>query len=275
MNIPLAAEPVFSLAGIHITNTLVMAVVVLGLFTAFAAKVRLGLQKVPGRFQVGVEMLFEALLGFFDRVTNSRAASRRFLPLVGTLFLFILVSNWLGLFPGMGTIGIWAMHEGHLELIPIFRAPTSDLNTTVALALTSVLASHVFGMVTLGFFVHWNKFIQLGTIWKALKTFNPIKILTALVEFMVGIIEIFSEIAKVLSLALRLFGNVFAGEVLLTVISGLVAFLVPLPFMGLELLVGLVQATVFSLLVLVYLTVATQAPHGSGDEHEHAPAHAH
>jgi F-type H+-transporting ATPase subunit a len=112
---------------------------------------------------------------------------------------------------------------------------------------------------------------------KALITLNPVKILTALVEFVVGIIELFSEVAKVVSLSLRLFGNIFAGEVLITVISSLFAFALPIPFMALELIVGVVQATVFTLLTLVYLTVATEKPHGdeehTKEEHAHAPAH--
>ena len=104
-----------------------------------------------------------------------------------------------------------------------------------------------------------NKFVQIGTFIKSLNK-GPIAIITAVVEFVVGIIEIISEFAKVLSLSFRLFGNVFAGEVLLTVMSSLVAFLLPAPFMLLELLVGLIQAGVFSMLTLVYLTVMSAAP---------------
>ena len=186
---------------------------------------------------------------------------------MGPLFAFILLSNGLGLLPGTGTVGVWELHEGKTVLVPLLRSANSDLNLTLAMAVVSVLASHILGIMTLGFFVHLNKFIQVGSFWKALKTLNAVKIFTALVEFMVGIIELVSEVAKVISLSLRLFGNVFTGEVLLTVMSGLIAFVVPVPFMALELLVGVVQATVFSMLVLVYLTVATTAPHTEEEEH--------
>lgn len=274
MNIPIAAETLFHIGAFGVTNTYVNSTVVALLFIGLALALRGRLTKVPGKLQNAFEALLEFLLGYFDQVTHDREKSKRFLPLVGTLFLFILVSNWFGLLPGSGSIGVWQLHEGHLELVPILRSANSDLNLTLAMAVLSVLASHIFGIITLGFFVHVNKFIQLGTIWKAVKSLNPVKILTSIVEFMVGIIELFSEVAKVVSLSLRLFGNVFAGEVLLTVISGLVAYFVPLPFMAMELLVGVVQATVFSLLVLVYLTVATDSPHGD-EEHDdvHDPAH--
>jgi F-type H+-transporting ATPase subunit a len=267
---PLAAEPLFHIGSFPVTNAYVNSTITVVLFVLFAFIVNRSIRDVPGRLQSFVETIFETLLGYFDQVTNDRAKSKRFLPFVGTIFLFILISNWMGQLPGTGTIGRWLMHEGHLTLIPILRPATSDLNLTIAIALISVIGSHLLGMFTLGFFTHWNKFIQLGTIWKALKTLNPVKILTAVVEFIVGIIELFSEVAKIVSLSLRLFGNIFAGEVLMTVIAGLFAYAMPLPFMVLELIVGIVQATVFALLTLVYLTVASTAPHG---DEEHAEAH--
>ncbi len=213
------------------------------------------------------EILLEKLLAFFDQVTGDRDKSRRFLPIAGTFFFFILLSNWMGLLPGTGSIGVWHLVHGELELVPVLRPANSDLNLTLAMALISVIGSHIFGIVSLGFFTHLNKFIQIGTIWRALKTFQPLKILTACVEFIVGIIEIFSECAKIASLSLRLFGNIFAGEVLITVIGSLISVIVPLPFMALELIVGVIQAVVFSLLTVVYLTMSTAAPHGSHEKH--------
>lgn len=281
MNVPITAETIFHIGTFPVTNAFINSTAVTIFFVILAILIGRRIQKIPNKLQNAFEALLEFLLGYFDQVTHDRAKSKKFLPIVGTLFMFILASNWFGLFPGMGSIGIWQSVDGHAELVPILRSANSDLNLTLAMALFSVVTSHLFGMFTLGFFVHLNKFIQLGTIWKALKSLNPVKILTAVVEFLVGIIEIFSEVAKVVSLSLRLFGNVFAGEVLITVISGLVAYVVPLPFMAMELLVGVVQATVFSLLVLVYLTVATDTPHGD-DEHEeakhastHVPTQAH
>ena len=187
------------------------------------------------------------------------------------MFFFILISNWLGLLPGIGSIGVYKVHEGVQEFIPIFRGANADLNMTLAMAVTAVIASHFLGIITIGFLKYANKFIKLGDLWHAVKSRKPVNILIAIVEFFVGLIEVFSEIAKMVSLSLRLFGNVFAGEVLLTVMASLVAFIVPLPFMALELLVGLIQATVFAMLTLVYLSIATTEVHEHGSEGQEEP----
>lgn len=273
MTVPVIAEPVFNIGAFTVTNALVNSTLLMLAIVAFATWFRSSLRKIPGKVQNLIEILLETMLGYFDQVTKSREKSKRFLPLVGSLFLFILLSNWMGLLPGTGSIGVWQIVHGELELVPILRSANSDLNLTLAMALLSIVTSHVLGMLTVGFFVHWNRFIQLGGLWNGFKTLNPVKILVAVIEFFVGLLEIVSELAKVLSLSLRLFGNIFAGEVLMTVIAGLVSFIVPMPFMLLEILVGIVQATVFSMLTLVYLTVLTEKPHGSHEEHP-AVAHA-
>lgn len=268
MNIPVAAEIIGHLGSFPITNAYVNSTIVTVLFIVFALSLNKQLKKVPGKLQSGFEVVLEFLLGYFDGVTGNREKSKRFLPIVGTLFLFVLCSNWFGLVPGNGTLGIWESVHGEIELVPVLRSAGSDLNLTVAMALVSVIGSHLIGIMTLGFFVHWNKFIQIGTIWKAVKSLKPIAILVAFVEFIVGLIELFSEVAKVVSLSLRLFGNIFAGEVLLTVISSLISVAIPLPFMFLELIVGVIQATVFSMLTLVYLTMMT-TKHEAHDHDTH------
>ena len=270
MNIPVAAEVLTHIGPIPVTNAYVNSTIIAFCFVVFAFVLNRRLKKTPGKLQNAFEALIDFLLSYFDQVTGDREKSKRFLPIVGTLFLFILCSNWFGMVPGTGTIGVWEVIEGEKELVPLLRSAGSDLNLTVAMALVSVIASHLLGIMSIGFFVHWNKFIQLGTIWKAIRALSPIKILIALVEFVVGIIELFSEVAKVVSLSLRLFGNIFAGEVLMTVISSLVSFVIPLPFMFLELIVGVVQATVFSMLTLVYLSILTSKPHGDSHDAEHA-----
>ncbi len=272
MNIPIAAEPIFHIGSFPVTNAYVNSTLATIAFVIFAFLFSRGIKQVPRRLQAAVETLLEFLLGYFDQVTGSREKSRKFLPLVGSLFLFILVSNWMGLLPGTGTIGVWEMMHGELELVPLLRPAMSDLNMTLAMAVSSIIISHLVGIFTLGFFVHWNKFIQLGSLFKAIVSGKPMKIVTAIVEFGVGLLELVSELAKVLSLSLRLFGNIFAGEVLITVMLSLVSFIVPLPFMLLELIVGVVQATVFAMLVLVYLTIMSAKPHGTEHEDEFHPA---
>ena len=264
---PLAAEQLFTVANFPIFNTYINSSLTMIGFIIFALILRKAMQKyyLLGQSPKGIlnffESILETMLGYFDQVTHDRKKSLKFLPIVGSLFLFILISNWIGLLPGIGSIGIYQIHHGALELIPLFRPANTDLNMTLAMAILGVVASHVLGIIAIGFFKYANKFVKLGDLWSALKSGSPANIFVAIIEFFVGLIEIFSEVAKMVSLSLRLFGNVFAGEVLLTVIGSLIAYFIPLPFIALEVLVGLIQAVVFSMLILVYLTIATSEIH--------------
>ena len=258
---PLYAESVFFIGTFPITNTYINSTIVLLLFAIAGFIIRKRTEIVPKGLQNFIEYLIEFVLEYIDRVTLDRKKSIRFLPIVGGLFFFILISNWMGLLPGIGSIGRWLEVHHKAELVPIFRPANTDLNMTLAMAVFAVAVSHIIGIITIGFFKYVNKFIKLIDIYKSFKK-GGMSIAVAIIEFFVGFIEIFSEIAKMVSLSLRLFGNIFAGEVLLTVLAGLIAYFVPLPFMFLELLVGLVQAVVFSMLTLVYLTVATSPVHG-------------
>lgn len=268
---PLAAEPIFYINNFAVTNTIINSTLTMIGFVIFAFVISLAINRSKSSAPRGIlnffESILETLYGYFDSVTRDRKKTIQFLPLVGTLFFFILVSNWIGLLPGIGSIGRYLLHEGHVELIPIFRPATTDLNLTLAMSLVAVITSHVLGIAVIGTFKYFNKFIKVADLWYAVKSFNPMNILTAVIEFFVGFLEIISEVAKLLSLSLRLFGNVFAGEVLLTVLAGILPFILPLPFITLEIIVGVVQATVFSMLTLVYLTVATTEVASHHDNH--------
>lgn len=253
----LAPEVVTQIGSVNITNTMINAWLAIIIFLILGIAIKRSVKLRPGKLQNTCEFFLESLLGYFDQVTGSRKQTLKFLPVVGSIFFFVLLSNWLGLLPGTGSITM-----GHTMVL---RPANTDLNLTVAMALVSVIASHAYAFAAIGIFSHLGKFIQIGNLIKSIKK-GPIAIFSAVIEFGVGLIEIVSEIAKVLSLSLRLFGNVFAGEVLISVISALVAAFVPTPFMLLELLVGLIQAAVFAMLTIVYMTVASSAPHGA-EEH--------
>ena len=253
---PLAAETIFHIGNFPVTNAYINSSIAVLLFLIGGLILRKKSALIPGKVQNFVEAIFEVFLDYIDRITHDRKKSLKFLPLIGGVFLFILISNWMGLIPGTGSIGRFLPLHGEIELVPILRPANSDLNMTLGMALVAVFVSNILGMVTIGFFRYANKFIKIGDIIQSFKR-GKTSIMVAFVEFGVGILEIISEVAKIVSLSLRLFGNIFAGEVLLTVMAGLVAFLVPLPFMFLELLVGLIQALVFAMLTLVYLAVAT------------------
>lgn len=277
---PLAAEKMFEIGNMPITNSYInstIAVLIFGLFTFLInraikkyyhpklktnePKVYKGIEQAPKGILNFFESILEILLEQIDNITKDRKKTLKFLPIVGTLFLFILVSNWLGLLPGTGSFGIYQVHKGAIELIPLLRPANADLNMTLAMAVFAVMGAHIIGIATIGFFKYANKFIKLGDLFHAFLSLNPIKIMVAVIEFFVGFIEIISEMAKMVSLSLRLLGNIFAGEILLTVLAGLIPFFVPLPFMFLEILVGLIQAMVFSILTLVYLVMATAEIH--------------
>lgn len=253
---PLAAETIFYIKSFPVTNAYINSLIVTGAFVGLGLFFRNKSSQIPGKVQNFAESIMEIILKYMDQVTHSRQKSMRFLPLTGALFFFILVSNWIGILPGIGSVGRWLVVHGEKELVPIFRPANSDLNLTLAMALLGILATHVFGIIAIGFWQYANKFIKFWDIIRSVRK-GGMSIMVAMIEFGVGLIELFSEVARVISLSLRLFGNVFAGEVLLTVIGSLVAVFVPLPFIFLEILVGLIQAVVFSMLVLVFATMAT------------------
>lgn len=254
-----SAEPLFSIDGFVVTNSLFaswLVVLIIVLFSLFFSK---SIKKVPGKVQNIFEMVVEELLVIFDSLTGSRKISVRFFPFVFTFFIFILINNWMGLIPGVGSIGQIVEEQGQKIFIPYLRGGMADVNTTLALALIGVTASHFVGVVYIGFWKYINKFINFEALadipkkmWK-----EPSVLLTNPIKFFTGFIEIVSEIAKVASLSFRLFGNIFAGEILLSMVLGFLAFGLPLPFMFLELLVGLIQALIFALLVLAYLVMMT------------------
>ena len=267
VSIPLAAEPIFQIGEFTITNSMLNAYIAVLFFVVVA--IIASTQKSP--LPRGIHNIFEALIEFalteIEKVTSDKKSARKFLPLIATIFFFVLVSNWMGLLPGTGSIGIWGYIHDELELIPLFRPSTSDLNMTLAIAIVAIVSTHLAGLKTNGFLNHFSKFINIRGIFSSIKR-GPMAIITAVVEFFIGLIEIIGEFAKTLSLSLRLFGNIFAGEVLMTVMLSLLSYVVPVPFIFLELLVGIIQATVFAMLTLAFMVVSTME-HGH-DEHEQA-----
>lgn len=257
----LFAEPVYHIGQFTITNSLItswIAVIILVILFIFIGK---KVRKIPSGLQNIFEIILEKALELADSITGNRKKSERFIPIALTLFLFILINNWLGLFPGVGTIGFNEIEAGHRIFVPLFRGATADLNTTLALAIFAVVASHIMGVITIGIWRHFNKFINLkafAEIPKKMRQEISITVVNPIKAF-VGVVEFIGEIAKVASLSFRLFGNIFAGEVLLASIMALFAYLLPLPFIFLEIIVGLIQALIFAMLTLVFMTIATEA----------------
>lgn len=253
---PVYAEPVFG----SVTNSLLTSWIAVLIIIAIAFSVKRKTAMVPRGVQNFMEIVVDGFLNFFDSITGSRKKSEAFFPFIFAFFCYILVSNWMGLLPGVGTIGKYVVEDGHNVFVPLLRGGTADLNTTLALATIAVVASHIIGVISIGVWNHFNKFINIKAILEIPKKFKEDKLVLMVnpVVVLASLLEIVTEIAKVASLSFRLFGNVFAGEVLLATMSAMLAFGLPLPFMFLEVLVGAVQALVFALLTLSYLTMATE-----------------
>ncbi len=273
--VALAAEPIFEVAGFTVTNSMLNAYIAVAFFILIAIVASRRKSLVPKGIHNIIEALVEFAQNEIQKVTEDKRKTKQFLPLVATIFFFVLFSNWLGLLPGTGSIGIWEVMHGELELVPLLRPATSDLNMTLAIAVLAIASTHFAGMRELGIFHHISKFLNFRGIVLAFKK-GPMAVIISFVEFFIGLIEIIGEFAKTLSLSLRLFGNVFAGEVLMTVMLSLVSLVVPIPFIFLELLVGIIQATVFAMLTLAFLVVATMSHDDhEGEHHEEAIEVAH
>lgn len=230
-----APETILQVGLIPITNTLLHTIFVDALLIGGTFYLNKKLTLIPTNFfQNAVESIIETFYNLTESIAQ-RAASRIF-PYFMSFFLFILIANWSNLIPGVGTIGI----QEHGKLIPLLKGTTSDLNTTLALALISAVATHMLSIQIIGIKDYLSRYFSL----------NPINLF-------IGILEIISEITKVVSLSFRLFGNIFAGEVVLLTVSSIFAFIFPLPFLLLEVIVGMVQALVFSMLTMVFMAILT------------------
>lgn len=248
IHISLAAEPIFHIGSFPITNSLMVSLFVSIVMIIGAFIFSKTFKNIPKRGQSILEMIVEALLNMAESIGGPK--TRDFLPLVISLFLFILLCNWIGLLPGFGSIGFKEVKDGHEVFVPLLRGATADLNMTLALALVSFFSIQFFG------FSH----SKLGYLKKFINFKSPI-------DFFTGILELISEFAKIISFSFRLFGNVFAGEVLLSVVVFLVPVVVPLPFLGLEIFVGFIQALVFAMLTLVFINSAVS--HGEEVSQNH------
>jgi len=233
-----AAEPIIRLGFFNVTNSLLDTFLVDAMLIGLIVAVNKKISLIPGFLQNLVEMAVEAFYEITESVANERAA--KIFPYLMSFFLFILLANWSGLIPGISAIGL---KEGH-TIVPFLRPATSDLNTTLGLALVSLTATHVMSIRLTGIKDYLSRFISL----------NPLNLY-------IGILELVGEVTKVVSLSFRLFGNIFAGEMVLGTVSTMFALLFPLPFLMLEVIVGLVQALVFSMLTMAFMAVLTTPHH--------------
>jgi F-type H+-transporting ATPase subunit a len=285
-HVSIAAEPIYQSGYSWFTNAVLMTIIIDIILIVMALAARSQIKEIPSGFGNFMEFVVEALFNLTESVAGKNA--RKFFPWVATIFLYVIVSNYTGLIPGVGSIGVYhdypgahaesifsfnrsiasvdasiaaegaaivdAAVEGGKVFVPIFRPPSADLNFTFALAIITMFMVQFWGVQALGA-SYFHKFFNFNTgkgFMRGIFAFS-------------GILELVSEFAKIISFAFRLFGNIFAGEVLLAVMAFLIPYIASLPFLGLEVFVGFVQAVVFMMLALVFFVNAT-AMHGQ----EHA-----
>ena len=292
------------IGGVAFTNAFLTALVVDVVLVVLAILGTRKMQLVPTGLQNLLEWIIEALYNLTESVASAKWAPR-FFAVVATIFFYVLFSNWFGLIPGLAAIGICEEHHVEAEehaampglaaplldhpeetprppwgcqagevIVPIFRSPSTDLNNNFALAFVAVGMTQVFGVMALGI-GYFTKFFNVKGLIGA---FGPDEhgqrrgcggmlgaFVFGAIYFFVGILELVSEFAKIISFSFRLFGNIFAGEVMLLVLASLVPLILTIPFLGLEVFVGLIQAFIFFILTLAFFSIATIS-HDHGDE---------
>jgi len=245
ISVKLAPYVVGHIGGLPITATLLTSWLAMAMLIAFAVWQRRRLKAVPGKLQNLTEIVVGSLYDYTAETLESKELATRYFPVLATIFLFLLVMNWTGLLPGVTSIGFFAGHGAEEHFIPFLYPPATDLNIAFAFALIAVALIQVSGIVALGALKYGGKFINF----------------TSPLAFVVGIIELISEVGRLISFSFRLFGNIFAGKTLLTVAIFFVPFILPIPILAYEVFVGLIQAGVFAFLTLIFIKMAVAAHH--------------
>jgi len=267
-----------AVSGFPITNTMLAAWLTLIVVTLLAFFATRKMKLIPTGLQNLMEAVIEAMMSFVNGVAGEKNG-RKFFPMFAIIFLFVLVNAWLSLVPGFGAgIGFKAVNdEGEQFLVPLFRGANTDVNVPLAIALVSFVFVEYWGLRSQGF-RYLKKFFSLGTFGKGIgllfrgKKSGLGMMMNGFIEAFVGFVEMLSEFIRIISFTFRLFGNMTAGEILLGSMMFLIPWLVALPFYGLELFVGFVQALIFAGLTTVFV-VSAVAAHG-GDEHAEHGEHA-
>lgn len=203
---------------------------------------------IPSKIQLAIESVYEFSLDLIGNIIGDEERTKKAFPIIGSIMFYLLFANLIGLIPGVEQITF--------NGVPIFRTATSDFNTTFGLALGSVLIINFIAIKEKGILKYLDQYIRVSVLWKGFrKSFGDGML--ALVEFFIGLLDIIGELVKVISLSLRLFGNMYAGQILMVILLGFVAFVVPSVWLTMNLFVGILQAIVFASLVASYYMLAT------------------
>lgn len=261
----LPADEVFYLFGFPITDTIIASWLTIILLVVVSYVISRRLKLIPARGQTALEFALGTLLNFCQSVAGE-GNGRRFFPLVATIFLFVIMNAWLALLPGFGSISIIGP-EG--EAVYLLRPANTDINLPLALALISFVAVGYFGMRSLGGFHYLERFINVGQFFRGWGQLFRGRLRAGMsgiamgaIDIFIGALELLSNLIRIVSFTFRLFGNMTAAKILILSATFLIPWVFALPFYGLELLIGFIQALIFAGLTLVFLTIAV-APHGA------------
>jgi F-type H+-transporting ATPase subunit a len=236
----IAAEEVTTVWGVPITNTVITSWVVMAVLIVGAYAIGRSASFHPSRFQSLIEGFFQSVLDYMAETLESRQLAVRFFPLIMSLFLFIFAANIIKFVPGIGSIIV----ETANGTVPLLRSVNTDLNMTLAVSLIAFLSIEVVGVTMIGFLKYMSKFVNFKSV----------------LGFFIGLIELVSEVARLVAFSFRLFGNIFAGKVLILVVMAFIPVILPVPLILFELFVGLVQAAIFALLTLFFIKIAMMEP---------------
>lgn len=265
--VELPSEPVFHIGHFSITNTLIASWFTMLVLVVLSMLLTRKMRLIPSRRQAMGETIVEGLLNFVESVAGKKHA-RMLFPGVATIFIYVISNAYLALLPFFGSIGI-IEHEG--KFAPLFRSANTDLNVPLSIAIMSFIFVETWGMRAVGVFRYLSEFINVRQFLLGIKELltgkiktGPMNIVFGFISMFVGVLEIFSHLTRMLSFTFRLFGNMTAGEILILVSCFLIPLVFTIPFYGLELLIGMIQALIFSGLTLVFGSIAV-SPH----EEEH------
>ncbi|ADJ25857.1 ATP synthase F0, A subunit [Dehalogenimonas lykanthroporepellens BL-DC-9] len=262
----LPPAPIFHIGGFAVTNTILTAwisiILLVLLFWAATRRMKL----IPGRFQAIAESVIGYLYDFCTDIAGEKNG-RKFFPLVATIFLFVITNALMNLIPGYNS---FLINDGN-HMVHLLRGANTDVNFPLALAVISFVMVEYWGLKTIGVLHYLSKFFNFGPLINSFKNFRKeglMGVFNGLIAIFIGLIELMAEFIRIISFTFRLFGNMTGGEILLVSMLFLMPFLLALPFYGLELLVGFIQALIFAGLTLVFAHIAV-TPHSEEASENH------
>lgn len=244
---PIEPEIIFTIFGFGIANSTLMILLIAIIFLAVGLFLVRTFTLVPGKFQSIVEMIYESILALVQQITNNREHAEKIFPLIATILVYFAVANIIAFIPGLTDI----TYNG----VALLRTPTSDFNTALGVSLAAVVVLNIVSLRDYGLLGYLNNFFNFKAVFGGFKK-SFMDGFIGLVEFFVGVLNIIGEVAKVVSLSFRLFGNVYAGQVLAIIIMGSIAYVLPVLWTIMSGFTGILQGMVFASLVAVYYTLA-------------------